>query len=184
MTDEKDTRIAALEAGLAATKDALRIALLTCFDERKRADAAEATLAKVATLHVKAEHPAENGREWCHGDGRTWPCPTITALAPAGHPTDAEDTNEEACRECGDVHRGDGKPQRNCCDWSSADHMCACCKADAFPASPASDLRDADDGFCDECGVTLDLHDGEDTCESAEMKARLLEAFGRIGGQR
>lgn len=44
-------------------------------------------------------------------------------------------------------------------------------------------MAEHEDGFCDECGVTLDLHDGEDTCESAEMKARLLEAFGRTVGQ-
>ena len=33
------------------------------------------------------------------------------------------------------------------------------------------------DGFCDLCEVTLDLHDGPDSCESAEAKARILETF-------
>ena len=32
--------------------------------------------------------------------------------------------------------------------------------------------------FCDECDVSMDLHDGEDSCDSAEAKARLLERFG------
>ena len=37
----------------------------------------------------------------------------------------------------------------------------------------------AEDGFCDDCGVSLDLHyDDGDGCEQAEAKARLLETFG------
>jgi hypothetical protein len=41
-----------------------------------------------------------------------------------------------------------------------------------------------DDQFCPLCGVTLDLHDGPDTCRSAEMKADLLDQFYRpfLGG--
>lgn len=35
----------------------------------------------------------------------------------------------------------------------------------------------ADDGFCPECGVTNDLHDGPDSCDSADAKARILESF-------
>jgi len=34
-----------------------------------------------------------------------------------------------------------------------------------------------DDRFCPLCGVVLDLHDGPDTCRSAEMKADLLDQF-------
>lgn len=37
--------------------------------------------------------------------------------------------------------------------------------------------------FCAHCGVTNDLHDGPDSCEYAESKARLLEAFG-LGSSR
>lgn len=40
-----------------------------------------------------------------------------------------------------------------------------------------------EDGFCPLCGVTLDLHDGPDSCDNADAKARLLEAFG-LGGAR
>lgn len=39
----------------------------------------------------------------------------------------------------------------------------------------------ADDRFCEECGVTLDLHYDEDDCEGADAKARLLDTFGRVG---
>jgi hypothetical protein len=42
-----------------------------------------------------------------------------------------------------------------------------------------SENCDGDDGFCPLCGVTLDLHDGPDTCQSAEMKADLLNQFWR-----
>lgn len=35
------------------------------------------------------------------------------------------------------------------------------------------------DRFCPLCEVTLDLHDGPDSCASAEAKASLLESFGR-----
>ena len=39
--------------------------------------------------------------------------------------------------------------------------------------------------FCPLCEVSLDLHDGPDTCDYAESKARLLEQFDRIfGGSR
>ena len=36
-----------------------------------------------------------------------------------------------------------------------------------------------DDRFCPECEVSLDLHDGPDTCESAGRKADLLDQFLR-----
>jgi len=36
---------------------------------------------------------------------------------------------------------------------------------------------DDDARFCPLCGVSLDLHDGPDTCRSAEMKADLLDRF-------
>ena len=35
----------------------------------------------------------------------------------------------------------------------------------------------ADHQFCTACGVTNDLHDGPDSCESADAKARILETF-------
>jgi hypothetical protein len=39
--------------------------------------------------------------------------------------------------------------------------------------------------FCPLCDVTLDLHDGPDSCSSAEAKARLLEEFAStFGGAR
>jgi hypothetical protein len=38
------------------------------------------------------------------------------------------------------------------------------------------------DGFCPHCDVTMDLHDGPDTCEYAESKARALETFDRVLG--
>jgi hypothetical protein len=38
-----------------------------------------------------------------------------------------------------------------------------------------------DDRFCPLCGVSLDLHDGPDTCQSAGMKADLLDQFYRLG---
>lgn len=31
--------------------------------------------------------------------------------------------------------------------------------------------------FCDECDVSMDLHSGEDTCESAAMKAGVIGMF-------
>ena len=34
--------------------------------------------------------------------------------------------------------------------------------------------------FCPLCQIVLDLHDGPDSCESAEMKARLLEEFDTL----
>jgi hypothetical protein len=34
--------------------------------------------------------------------------------------------------------------------------------------------------FCPLCEVTLDLHDGPDSCEYAEAKARILEGFGLL----
>jgi hypothetical protein len=34
--------------------------------------------------------------------------------------------------------------------------------------------------FCPLCDVSLDLHDGPDSCDSADAKARLLESFGRF----
>lgn len=37
--------------------------------------------------------------------------------------------------------------------------------------------REDDPKFCMLCGVSLDLHDGPDTCKSAEMKADLLDRF-------
>jgi hypothetical protein len=36
--------------------------------------------------------------------------------------------------------------------------------------------------FCPDCGVTLDLHDGPDSCDLADAKARLLEEFSFIFG--
>ena len=33
------------------------------------------------------------------------------------------------------------------------------------------------DQFCPHCGVTNDLHDGPDSCDHADAKARLLESF-------
>jgi len=43
-----------------------------------------------------------------------------------------------------------------------------------------------DGQFCSLCEVTLDLHDGPDTCRTAGMKADLLERFYRpfLGGSR
>jgi hypothetical protein len=38
--------------------------------------------------------------------------------------------------------------------------------------------------FCPLCGVSLDLHDGPDTCRSAGMKANLLERFDHMVGVR
>ena len=35
-------------------------------------------------------------------------------------------------------------------------------------------------GFCPLCDVTLDLHDGPDSCSSAEAKADVLDMFGRF----
>lgn len=35
-----------------------------------------------------------------------------------------------------------------------------------------------EDGFCPLCGVTLDLHDGPDSCDHADHKARVIESFG------
>ena len=34
--------------------------------------------------------------------------------------------------------------------------------------------------FCDLCDVALSLHDGPDSCESAEMRAGVVEMFGRV----
>jgi hypothetical protein len=31
--------------------------------------------------------------------------------------------------------------------------------------------------FCDECDISLDLHYGDDDCEGAEQRARLVESF-------
>jgi len=45
-------------------------------------------------------------------------------------------------------------------------------------------MMEADDGFCPDCEVTLDLHDGEDSCDLAEAKARLISIFSRIAGIR
>jgi hypothetical protein len=39
--------------------------------------------------------------------------------------------------------------------------------------------RNDDARFCPLCGVSLDLHDGPDTCHLAEMKADLLDQFMR-----
>jgi len=38
--------------------------------------------------------------------------------------------------------------------------------------------------FCPLCDVTLDLHDGPDSCSDADAKARLLESFPPFGGLR
>ena len=35
----------------------------------------------------------------------------------------------------------------------------------------------SDDRFCPECGVSLDLHYGEDDCDAADSRARLVEMF-------
>jgi hypothetical protein len=35
----------------------------------------------------------------------------------------------------------------------------------------------SEDGFCNLCDVTLDLHDGPDSCHLAEGKADLLDMF-------
>lgn len=42
----------------------------------------------------------------------------------------------------------------------------------------------SNDGFCDLCEVSLDLHDGPDTCESADAKARTIEMFFGAFGRR
>jgi hypothetical protein len=42
----------------------------------------------------------------------------------------------------------------------------------------------SDAQFCPFCDVTLDLHDGPDTCHLAERKADLLAAFASIGRTR
>lgn len=34
-----------------------------------------------------------------------------------------------------------------------------------------------DDGFCDECSYSLDLHDGDDPCNYAKQKAELMDLF-------
>jgi len=34
--------------------------------------------------------------------------------------------------------------------------------------------------FCPDCGVTLDFHDGPDSCEDAEMQAERLENLSRM----
>ncbi|HEY8662471.1 MAG TPA: hypothetical protein VIL68_02535 [Propionibacteriaceae bacterium] len=39
------------------------------------------------------------------------------------------------------------------------------------------------DGFCPDCDVSLDLHDGPDTCKSAGMKADLLRDFWGVFGR-
>lgn len=41
-------------------------------------------------------------------------------------------------------------------------------------------MTDDDARFCPLCGVSLDLHNGPGSCDTAEMKARLLEQFGRF----
>ena len=40
----------------------------------------------------------------------------------------------------------------------------------------------ADDLFCDKCGVSLDLHDGDDEqdCRNAERRAELIEGFWNV----
>lgn len=43
-------------------------------------------------------------------------------------------------------------------------------------------MTDDDARFCPLCGVSLDLHDGPDTCESAGRKADLLNQFDRMFG--
>lgn len=40
-------------------------------------------------------------------------------------------------------------------------------------------MRNDDSQFCPLCGVSLDLHDGPDSCSSADRKASILEMFGR-----
>lgn len=37
-------------------------------------------------------------------------------------------------------------------------------------------------GFCDLCDVSLDLHNGPDSCESAGKKADLLAKLDRVFG--
>ena len=43
-----------------------------------------------------------------------------------------------------------------------------------------TDPTPTEDGFCPLCGVTLDLHDGPDSCAEAEAKASMLERFERM----
>jgi len=42
---------------------------------------------------------------------------------------------------------------------------------------PRGDPMTGNDKFCDECAVSMDLHDGPDSCESAKSKARMLGMF-------
>jgi hypothetical protein len=37
-----------------------------------------------------------------------------------------------------------------------------------------------DDRFCPLCGVTLELHNDQEDCATAEMKARVLNAWDRM----
>lgn len=41
-----------------------------------------------------------------------------------------------------------------------------------------------DNDFCPQCGVTMDLHNDDDDCASAEAKADLMERFWSIGRTR
>jgi hypothetical protein len=38
---------------------------------------------------------------------------------------------------------------------------------------------DTEDAFCPDCGITLDLHSGPESCDRARHKAHVLEMFGR-----
>lgn len=44
-------------------------------------------------------------------------------------------------------------------------------------------MNAADDRFCDECGVSLDLHFYDGDCEGADRRAELIEQFSRFGGR-
>lgn len=42
------------------------------------------------------------------------------------------------------------------------------------------DSTASEDGFCNECGVTLNLHNGPDSCDYAEARAEGLEQMERM----
>ncbi|MGZ4518898.1 MAG: hypothetical protein ACXVXO_01015 [Mycobacteriaceae bacterium] len=81
-----------------------------------RAEAAEAKLAQVEALHVKAE-----GGDFCAEDGFTWPCVTVRALA-----DDAPaEQRAVSCAACGNPDVGDGPTGSDGKPW------CGDCYAEA-----------------------------------------------------
>ena len=62
-------------------------------------------------------------------------------------------------------------PQEMCRNWTG--QGCAC---DVMGIEP--DIVYDGDQFCPLCDVSMSLHDGPDTCLSAEIKAGLLTQFG------